>query len=91
MDDTQTVANYVRLLKGEGRRYMESTLYILPNSGQSIEERAATKVCPPTNLNPYYKPDPKVRRTGKLPQRPPKGVSPTVDQSVLRHIFKING
>jgi hypothetical protein len=87
MDDKQTVANYIRLLKGEGRRYIDSNLYILPNSGQSIEERAATKVCPPTNLNPNYKADPKFRRTGKLPQRQiqTKGV---VDQAVLRHIFK---
>jgi hypothetical protein len=83
MDEKQVVANYVRLLKGEGHRYMESTLYILPNTRQSIEERAATKVCPPTNLNPYYKPDPKVRRTGKLPQRQKDSVNP----AVLRHIF----
>ena len=87
MDEQQTVANYIKLLKGEGQRYIDSNLYILPNSGQSIEERAATKVCPPTNLNPNYKADPKFRRTGKLPQRQTKG-QPFVDQSVLQHIFK---
>ena len=67
MDDKQTVANYIKLLKGEGQHYKDTDLVFLPNSGQSIEERAATKVCPPTNLNPNYKPDPKFRRTGKCP------------------------
>jgi hypothetical protein len=87
MDEQQTVANYIKLLKGEGQRYIDSNLYILPTSGQSIEERAATKVCPPTNLNPNYRADPKFRRKGKLPQRQTKD-QPFVDQSVLRHIFK---
>jgi hypothetical protein len=90
--EQQTVANYIRLLKGEGIRYIDSNLYILPNSRQSIEERAANKVCPPTNLNPNYNADPKVRRTGKFPQRQQttstNNKPPLVDPTVLRHIFK---
>jgi hypothetical protein len=62
-------AHYMRLLQGEGKQYKNTNLYILEGSGSTIEERTSSDICPPTNLNPYYLPDPKVQRPGKIQQQ----------------------
>jgi hypothetical protein len=83
------VAQYTRLLHGEGTPYINSDLTRLPNTSKSIEERALDSVCPPTKLNPNYKPNLKFRRSGVVPQQQQQQQQRpnSVDASVLKHIY----
>ena len=68
--------SYIRLLKGEGKQYKNSRLYVLSNKASTVEERAAQKICPPPTLDPNYAQDPRIRRVGKITprntQKPPQ-------------------
>ena len=57
---------YVKLLKGCGKQYKNTNLYMLDNKGSTVEERAAGKICPPPKLNPDYAVNPKQQRVGKI-------------------------
>jgi hypothetical protein len=88
------VAQYTKLLYGGGTPYINSDLMRLPNTSKSIEERALDSVCPPTKLNPNYKPNLKFRRSGVVPQQQQQQQQPqqrqqrpSVDASVLKHIY----
>jgi hypothetical protein len=65
MDKSQ----HTRLLRGEGKQYKNTNLYVLEGNAHTIEERASKDICPPTHLNPAYLPDPKAYRPGRLPQQ----------------------
>ena len=59
-------AAYICLLKGGGKRYKNSNLYVLDDKAATVEERAAEKICPPPKLNPSYAQDPTIRRVGRI-------------------------
>jgi hypothetical protein len=60
---------YIKLLKGAGKRYKNTNLYVLDNKASTVEERAAGKICPPANLNPNYATIHKIERVGKIKPR----------------------
>jgi hypothetical protein len=89
-------AEYYKLMHGEGRRCPgTNNLLYIPKIAKSIEERSKDKICPPPHLNPEYKPNPKVRRCGQIPQprqqqpfeRPSPARQMTADAAVLKRIF----
>jgi hypothetical protein len=85
-------AQYLRLLNGEGQRYKNSDIYILPGSAKSTEERALTKIAPPAQLNPNYQTPCVVNRPRKVPRLEPQRQQQrrgryTVDQQVLQRIL----
>ena len=66
-------AEYFRLLYGEGQRYKNSNIYILPGGcAKSTEERALKKIAPPPQLNPNYQTPRVVNRPGKIPRLDPQ-------------------
>jgi hypothetical protein len=86
---------YIKLLKGGGQQYKKSNLYMLPNKGATVEERAASKICPPPKLNPDYGVNPKIQRVGKIqlrtqtqqPQQCRQQSAQEVHPDVLRLIY----
>ena len=83
------VKDYAKLIHGAGIPYINSNLIRLPDTAKSTEERALEQVCPPTKLNPNYRPNLKVRRSGVVPQQQQQQQQQrsTVDPSVLKHIY----
>jgi hypothetical protein len=84
---------YYKLLHGQGQRCpgTKNLLYI-PKIAKSIEERSKDKICPPPQLNPEYKPNPKTRRCGQIQEPRPRPTQSsarqtTTDAAVLKRIF----
>jgi hypothetical protein len=77
---------YYDLLHGKGQRRQDTNLVYIPKSEKSIEQRSVESICPPPQLNPDYMANPKIRRSGKLPEKksqPSRGI----DGSILRRIL----
>jgi hypothetical protein len=81
MDEKQ----YYQLLHGEGQRHHGTNLFYMPKSEKSIKERSVESICPPPQLNPDYMPNPKIRRSGKLPEKKsqPRGIDGTILRRIL--------
>jgi hypothetical protein len=75
---------YYDLIHGKGQRRQDTNLVFIANSEKSIEERSVDSICPPPQLNPDYMPNPKIRRSGKLPEK--KQPRP-IDGTILRRIL----
>jgi hypothetical protein len=78
---------YYDLLHGKGQRRQETNLVYISKSEKSIEERSVNSICPPPQLNPDYMPNPKIRRSGKLPEKKSQPSSRGIDGSILRRIL----
>jgi hypothetical protein len=83
MDENQ----YYQLLHGKGQKHPGTNLYYIPKAEKTVEERSTAKICPPPQLNPYYMPNKKVQRCGKLAERKSTPKQATIDASVLRRIL----
>lgn len=58
------IEKYMLLLRERtSGRHKNSNLYLVKNSGQTIQQRTSTNISPPTNLNPdYHQPGKKVMK-----------------------------